>query len=58
MKHISHIENNDLKTNIFKREMTNSKITDEVSNLQASIVEICEEDTPLQLDNNRLFDEY
>jgi hypothetical protein len=36
VKSLSHIENDDLKTNIFRLEESNSQLENEVSHLQAS----------------------
>ena len=58
VKAISHTENVALKEEICRLEETNTQLTIEVAHLQASVDEFCEGATPLQQDNNGLFDEY
>jgi hypothetical protein len=58
MKTLSHIENFVLKTNIYKMEESHTRLTNKVVHLQAFIDELHEEDSPLQEDNNLIFDEY
>jgi archaellum component FlaC len=47
-----------VSTNVIQLMEENTQLTCEVSHLQASIDELREEVSPLQEDNNRLFDEY
>ena len=48
----------DLKTKISRLKETHTQVANEAAHLQAFVDEFCEEATPLQEDNNSVFDAY
>jgi FtsZ-binding cell division protein ZapB len=58
VKALPHTTNHVLGMEVNQLMETNARLTREVSHLQASVDKFREEATPLQEDNNHLFDEY